>query len=169
MWVKRPRFGAWGDLRMAQVRQRFRSDLVDILQGDSRIHDDAITEYTLQSIIFDHASWLLGRRWRVLVEDFIPRTNLKADLVIERLNQDGFPDLSCGVIAAEVKPRGGAALLGPDITKLKKYVNRASNDVNCGILFYLSQRQTDPAVLRRKIGRDDRNVSVSWIRRLGAY
>ena len=165
MWTKRPAFGTWGDLPMADVRRRLKSELVEIVTGDPRVHDDVMTEYTLQAIIFEHVSWALGRRWRVLVEDFIHRTNMKSDLVIDRLTADGFPDEATGTIAVEVKPAGGIERLGPDIDKLKSYVRRSSNAVNCGILFYRSSRETDPAAIRKRIGDFERTVSVAWIRK----
>jgi hypothetical protein len=165
MWTKRTKFGEWGDLPIAQVRTRLRSALVEIVSNDLRVHDEDMTEYTLQAIIYEHASWALGPRWRVLVEDFVHKTDMKADLVIDRLCADGSPDKSTGTIAIEVKPKGGVETLGPDIEKLKSYVRRSSNAVNCGILFYLSARETDRNELRRMIGTLDQKVSVAWIKK----
>lgn len=122
-----------------------------------------MTEYTLQAILFDHMSWLLGRRWQIRVEDRIPTTELKADLVVERLTQHGMRDQVCGVIAVEVKPHGKTKPILADIRKLRRYIDLAGTTINAGLLFYLAAAQINRRAISRTVGAMDRKIRVVWL------
>lgn len=136
--------------------------LTKLLERDPRFQQD-VNEYTLQALVHQHISHALGHGWKVTVEDFIPKTSMKADVVVTRLAANGSPDARVGAIAIEVKPGGGEKRLGPDIDKLKKYVRRASNAVNMGLLIYRSRRETDPAWVRKKVGLLSPKIAVIWV------
>lgn len=97
-----------------------------------------MTEYTLQSVIFEYLSFYVGRSWTIRVEDFIPGMNRKADLVLYKLTRLGEFDRTHGAIAIEVKPNGNITSLKKDIAKLKKYICSAHSTVNFTCLIYLS-------------------------------
>lgn len=90
---------------------------------------------------------------------------MKADLLIGRLNEERGFAKNAGLIAVEVKPRAEVDKLVADLDKLRTYLRRASNTINCGILIYLSAREADQNELDYAIGEDYNRIAYAWIRK----
>ena len=110
----------------------------DVRLQHGRLEKDKLTEYTLQAIIWDHLCRYVKGSWAASIEDYVPNTDMKADIVLCKLTSTGLIDGSTGAVAIEVKPHGQIRPLTDDLKKLVKYLRRNGNPVNFGALIYLS-------------------------------
>lgn len=151
-----------------QLRRFLKRELATLVARDERLylakHNNALTEYTFQAIIWDHICRFVGDSWIALVEDFIPGTNQKADIVLTKLKKAGTFDLRHGSIALEVKPNGQLRGLRKDLKKLTRYVNLLGSDVNFGVLVYLSPLDMHERKLRSRAKRiSKRKLAVARV------
>jgi len=140
---------------VSHVKSFIRGELKTRVESDRRIrlaklNEGKVTEYTLQAIIWDHLSRFVGDSWLLSIEDRIPGTDMRADLVLCKLTRGGEVDLRHGTIAMEVKPKGTKKDLVADVKKLTSYIRRARSPVNFGVLVYLSPQDVYERYLKRR-------------------
>ena len=117
-------------------------ELKQQVESDKRLIQPNMTEYTLQAIIWDHLCRFTKDEWTLSIEDYIPNTNLKADIVIYKLTKENQVDIRFGAIAIEVKPKGRLVGIVNDVKKLIKYTRKESNEVNFGVMIYKTSVQS---------------------------
>jgi hypothetical protein len=89
-----------------------------------------MNEATYTAIVWETIQRRIGPRFRVEIDEPIPGTDCRADIVLYR-------NASTGVIAIEVKRNAKVDGLIADLRKLRDYINKGA-DVNYGLVLYFS-------------------------------
>ncbi len=131
--------------------------LKEAVEKDSRLIQIKMTEYTLQAIVWDHISRYVGEEWTCSIEDFIPSTAWKADVVIYKMTSSFKVDPRYGAVAIEVKPNGQVDGIKNDIKKLVKYTRLARSPVNYGIMIYMSKQSSLEKYLKTYLNKYNEN------------
>jgi hypothetical protein len=152
------------DSKKRQLHQFIKNELKDIVEKDLRLVQPRMTEYTFQAIIWDHICRQVKNDWTLSIEDFIPGTQLKADVVIYKCKQDGKLDSRYGAVAIEVKPNGEIKGIQKDIKKLKKYTRHAESTVNFGVMIYMTRKDHSESRVNHYIEKDEDNKKICVIR-----
>ena len=125
-----------------------------------------MTEYTFQAIIWDHICRQVKNDWTLSIEDFIPSTHLKADVVIYKCKQDGKLDSRYGAVAIEVKPNGMIKGIQKDIKKLIKYTCQLDSPVNFGVMIFMTRQNQSEDRVNDYIGKyeDHKKICIIHIK-----
>ena len=137
------------DWNPKDVRQFITARLRDEIEGDWRLATPNMTEYTLQSLVWDKVTRAVGTSWSVLVEATVPETSRRADIVMYKLRDDNQYDQRHGSIAMEIKPHGQIDHLQRDLSKLREYIDDDNCNVNFGVLIYKSPQRVYEADLKK--------------------
>ena len=152
------------DFKKRQLHQFIKNGLKDIVEKDPRLIQPLMTEYTFQAIIWDHICRQVKNDWTLAIEDFIPGTQLKADVVIYKCKQDGKLDLRYGAVAIEVKPNGLFQGIKNDIKKLMKYTRHPESPVNFGVMIFMSRQDQSEDRVNDYIRKDEDHKKICIIR-----
>ena len=151
------------DSKKRQLHQFIKKELKDIVEKDPRLISQ-MTEYTFQAIIWDHICRQFKNDWTLSIEDFIPGTRFKADVVIYKCKQDGELDLRYGAVAIEVKPKGQIKGIQKDIKKLMKYTHQPESPVNFGVMIFMTSKDHSEYRVNDYIGKYDDHKKICIIR-----
>ena len=150
------------DSKKRQLHQFIKNELKDIVEKDPRLISQ-MTEYTFQAIIWDHICRQFKNDWTLSIEDFIPGTRFKADVVIYKCKQDGKLDSRYGAVAIEVKPNGMIKGIQKDIKKLMKYTRQPESPVNFGVMIYMTRKDQSVGRVNDYIRKDEDHKKICTI------